>query len=79
MLAALREARAPLGVLPEVWQVFCLAAHLAMESGRRRLHYRTWELREPRGEVLAAVVTALAVGEFWDFLGAASAASLPET
>jgi len=79
LLALLRGAGVPPGVHQGVWLIVSLAAHSAMDYGRRQLWYRVKELKQVAGEDLAAVVAGEAVQHFWEFIGRASAAPLPSS
>jgi len=77
VLAELRAVTPPPGVLPGVWAIVTLAAHAAMEAGRRRLFYLVHKRRARRGAVLAAEVSAFAVHHLRATLSEACRAKLP--
>ena len=77
VLAKLRAVTPPPGVHAGVWTVVTLAAHAAMEAGRRRLYTLVHEREASPGAALAAQVSSYATQHLQLTLAEACRAPLP--
>ena len=73
----LRAVTPPPGVRAGVWTVVTLAAHAAMEAGRRRLYTLVHERKASPGAALAAQVSSYATQHLQLTLAEACRAPLP--
>ena len=77
VLAELRAVAPPPGVHAGVWAIVTLAAHAAMEAGRRRLHNLVREGKASPGSALTDQVSTFAIQQFRSTLTEACSTPLP--